>query len=63
MRKIKDLTNQRFGRLIAKRPTKERRSGSVVWGCKCDCGNLKNENHTDFKEMLEHEADKFREGK
>lgn len=41
MNKIKDLTNQRFGRLVAKRPTKKRRSGSVVWECECDCGNSK----------------------
>ena len=36
---MKDLTGQRFGRLIAIRPTEERRGGSVVWECKCDCGN------------------------
>ena len=34
-----DLTGQRFGRLIAVNPTDERRNGSVVWECKCDCGN------------------------
>ena len=33
------LTGQRFGRLIAVRPTEERRNGSIVWECKCDCGN------------------------
>ena len=36
---MKDLSNQRFGRLIAIRPTEQRQSGSVVWECTCDCGN------------------------
>jgi len=36
---IKDLTGQRFGKLIAIRPEKERKNGQVVWECKCDCGN------------------------
>lgn len=37
----RDLKNQRFGKLIAIRPTPERKSGSVVWLCVCDCGNEK----------------------
>ena len=36
---IKDLTNQRFGKLVAIAPTEKRVNGSVVWECKCDCGN------------------------
>lgn len=36
---IADKTGQRFGRLIAVRPTEQRRQGSVVWECICDCGN------------------------
>lgn len=36
----KDLTNQRFGKLVALEPTKERKHGSIVWKCKCDCGNI-----------------------
>lgn len=36
---IKDLTNQRFGKLIALKPTEERLNGQVVWECLCDCGN------------------------
>lgn len=39
MPSIKDLTDQRFGKLVAIRPTDERRYRSVVWECKCDCGN------------------------
>lgn len=36
----KDLTNQVFGKLMAKRPTKKRSGGYVVWECQCECGNL-----------------------
>ena len=36
----KDLTGQRFGRLVCVEPTAERScGGSVVWRCRCDCGN------------------------
>ena len=35
----KDLTGQRFGKLVALRPTDERINGRVVWECQCDCGN------------------------
>lgn len=34
-----DLTNQRFGKLIALCPTERRQHGCVVWHCRCDCGN------------------------
>jgi len=35
-----DITGQRFGRLVALYPSKRHdKSGSVVWRCKCDCGN------------------------
>lgn len=34
-----DLTGRRFGKLIALEPTEHRHNGSVVWFCKCDCGN------------------------
>jgi len=39
MAKIRDLTGQRFGRLVVLRDTGERKSGNVVWRCRCDCGN------------------------
>lgn len=39
LKEIKDLTGQKFGKLTAIRPTEERKFGSVVWECKCDCGN------------------------
>lgn len=35
-----DITGQRFGRLVALHSTDKRYSkGSMVWHCKCDCGN------------------------
>ena len=37
-----DLTKRRFGRLVAIKATSERSSsGSVIWECKCDCGQVK----------------------
>ena len=42
MGKSIDITNQRFGRLVAVRPTKRRsRNGGIPWLCNCDCGNIK----------------------
>ena len=40
MAKLKDLTNQRFGRLtvVSRAPNDGR---YVCWNCKCDCGNEK----------------------
>ena len=38
-RKYNNLTNKRFGKLIAIKPTDKRQSKSIVWLCKCDCGN------------------------
>ena len=35
-----DITGKRYDRLVAVRPTEKRdAAGSVVWECKCDCGN------------------------
>lgn len=35
-----DITGRRFGQLTALYPTSERSNrGSVVWHCRCDCGN------------------------
>ena len=37
----KDLTGKVFNKLTALEPTSERGSdGSVIWKCKCDCGNI-----------------------
>lgn len=38
---MNDLAGQRFGRLIAVRPTDERKNGMIIWECLCDCGNIK----------------------
>lgn len=39
MKRIKDISNQRFGRLVAQYPTEKRdRKCSVYWHCRCDCG-------------------------
>ncbi|WP_434310037.1 AP2/ERF family transcription factor [Hominifimenecus sp. rT4P-3] len=36
----RDLSGQRFGKLVALTPTDQRiDNGSVVWHCQCDCGN------------------------
>ncbi len=36
-----DITNERFDRLVAIRPTDHRdASGSVIWECKCDCETI-----------------------
>lgn len=37
--KRKDLVGQKFGKLTIVKATKDRRHGSVVWECKCECGN------------------------
>lgn len=37
---MRNITGTRFGKLTAVAPTQERgRKGSVVWICRCDCGN------------------------
>ena len=36
----KDLTGQRFGKLLVVEDTKERSNGSVLWLCQCDCGAI-----------------------
>jgi len=36
---MKDISGQRFGRLLAIETTFERFRGSVIWLAKCDCGN------------------------
>lgn len=36
---MKDLTNIRFGRLVATKPVGKTKDGNVRWLCKCDCGS------------------------
>jgi len=37
---MEHILGQRFGRLVALVSTDQRRHGSVVWQCRCDCGAL-----------------------
>ena len=41
MKKI-DLTEKRFGRLVAKRISGKNKRGGYIWECLCDCGNTTN---------------------
>lgn len=36
--RAKDISGQRFGRLVAVERTCEKQNGNYVWKCKCDCG-------------------------
>ena len=39
-RNIKDITNQRFGMVVAKKNTYQKSThNSYIWQCECDCGN------------------------
>ena len=41
LKNTKDITNQRFGMLVAKEKLEEKSPhGSFYWRCECDCGNL-----------------------
>lgn len=40
MTKIKNIKNQRFGKLIAKEYSHTEKGKSSTWICKCDCGNI-----------------------
>lgn len=39
---MNDLTNQRFGKLVALSSNEVAKDGQRVWYCKCDCGNTVN---------------------
>lgn len=39
MGKIKDLSGQRFGKLVALSICGRNKNNAVIWLCKCDCGN------------------------
>lgn len=41
MPKKKDLTGQRFGRLVVLKEEIPRSSSCLKWICKCDCGTIK----------------------
>lgn len=39
MGKVINITNQRFGRLVAICPIGMNKYHNIIWKCKCDCGN------------------------
>lgn len=41
MGKIKDLTGQRFGKLVAKKIVGKDEFNRTMWYCECDCGGSK----------------------
>ena len=45
-----NLSNKRFGRLLAESPTDARRGRGVVWKCLCDCGNIKLVSSADLRQ-------------
>lgn len=47
-----DISNQRFGRLIAIEPTQERSGKTIKWKCRCDCGNFVNVASTSLRQGL-----------
>lgn len=40
MGRIKDITGQRFGKLVVLEDSGKRQGSSVMWKCRCDCGNI-----------------------
>lgn len=40
--KATDITGMRSGKLVALEPTNQKSNGSIIWKCKCDCGNFHN---------------------
>ena len=51
IRQTLDLTNQRFGKLIAKEKTDKRNNdGRVIWNCLCDCGRWCEANTHDLQQ-------------
>ena len=40
MGKMIDISNQRFGRLVAIEPAGTSKKGRMMWKCICDCGNI-----------------------
>lgn len=36
----KNIAGQKFGRLTAIEPIEEQKSGSGIWKCQCECGNI-----------------------
>ena len=47
-----DITNQRFGKLVALYPCEEKNRSTLMWHCKCDCGKEVNVNGTNLRRNL-----------
>lgn len=45
-----DLTGQRFGNLVVLEKTDKRSCSSIIWKCKCDCGNIKEINGSSLRQ-------------
>lgn len=41
MKIIKDISEQKFGKLTAKKPLRTEKGKGIIWLCKCECGNEK----------------------
>ena len=48
----KDLTGQRFGKLVALKKGKKDKAGHQYWICQCDCGNLAEINSDNLRRGL-----------
>ncbi|MDR1631151.1 MAG: AP2 domain-containing protein, partial [Oscillospiraceae bacterium] len=44
-----DLTNKRFGHVVALSPTNRRDGNAIMWKCRCDCGKLTYRSHSSLK--------------
>lgn len=49
MTRAVDYSGQRFGMLVAVKPTKKRSGGHILWECLCDCGNTRDAAPTNIK--------------
>jgi hypothetical protein len=45
----KDLTNQKFGKLVCEKDVGRTKNGNVLWKCKCECGNYTVVNSSSLK--------------
>ena len=49
MARALDITNQRFGRLVALKRVGKDKFRLSIWACQCDCGNIKEVRVSDLK--------------
>jgi len=55
-RKIRDITDMRFGLLTAKRPTDMRAGSAIVWECHCDCGGVTYRPHNNLSNKRKYQS-------